>query len=59
MGRRRRRFESLPRALLAGCGLVLLYAWIEFPFGNTAVALTWWLCFFVCLRYARPTERRE
>ena len=49
---RRRRFGSpLPGYLFGGCGLVLLYAWIEFPFGNPAVVLVWWLCFFVAVRY--------
>ncbi|HEY0947732.1 MAG TPA: O-antigen ligase family protein [Opitutaceae bacterium] len=42
----------LGRYLLAGCGLVALYAWIEFPFDNPAVALTWWVLFFGALRYA-------
>jgi O-antigen ligase len=47
----------LPCFLLAGCALVFLYAAIEFPFGNVAVVLSWWLCFFGAIRYAqlRPT----
>ena len=51
--------------LFGGCGLLLIYAWIEFPFGNVAVVLTWWLCFFCAVRYAllpdqpgRPGETR-
>jgi hypothetical protein len=49
---RRRHFGGpVPAYLFGGCGLVLLYAWIEFPFGNPAVVLTWWLCFFVAVRY--------
>jgi hypothetical protein len=49
---RRRRFGSpVPGYLFGGCGLLLLYAWIEFPFGNPAVVLIWWLCFFVAVRY--------
>jgi len=39
--------------LLAGCALVLLYAAIEFPFGNAAVVLCWWFCFFGAIGYAR------
>jgi O-antigen ligase len=51
---RRCRFGSpLPGYLFGGCGLILLYAWIEFPFGNPAVVLTWWLCFFIGVRYAQ------
>jgi O-antigen ligase len=56
-GRGRRALEPLPRALLAGCGLVLLYAAVEFPFGNGAVVLTWWLAWFCALRYARLGPR--
>ncbi len=53
-GLRTRHFSSPVAAyLLVGCGLVLLYAWVEFPFGNAAVVLSWWLCFFSAVRYAR------
>ena len=54
LGLRRRQLlgSSIPLHLLWGCGLVLLYAWIEFPFGNVAVVLSWWLCFFCAARYA-------
>ena len=45
--------------LLAGCALLLLYAWIEFPFGNLAVVLTWWLCFFCAVQYARLQDRES
>ena len=45
----------LPAFLLAGCGLVALYAWVEFPFANPAVTATFWLCFFAALRYHRLT----
>jgi O-antigen ligase len=53
-GLRPRHFSS-PMAvyLLAGCGLILLYAWVEFPFGNAAVVFSWWLAFFCAVRYAR------
>jgi len=40
-----------------GCGLLLLYSLVEFPFDNPAVALSWWLCFFTALAYARLSER--
>lgn len=43
----------VPRYLLAGCGLVLVYAWVEFPFANPAVMLTFWANFYCALRYAR------
>lgn len=43
--------------LLAGCGFVLLYAWVEFPFGNVAVVLSWWLCFFSAIHYGRLGDR--
>lgn len=39
--------------LLIGCACILLYAWVEFPFGNPAVTLTWWVCLFSALRYPR------
>ena len=55
---RARHFSSpLAAYLLAGCGLILLFAWIEFPFGNIAVVLTWWLCFFAAVQYARLQDR--
>ena len=43
--------SQLARYLLTGCALILLYAWVEFPFGNPALTHAWWLCFFVALRY--------
>ncbi len=49
--------SAVPRYLLGGCTLLLLYAWIEFPFGNLAVNLSWWLCFFCAVHYARLYER--
>ncbi len=54
--RRRHLGSPLPLFLLAGCALLLLYAWIEFPFGNIAVILTWWLCFFCAVQYALLLE---
>lgn len=49
--------SPLPCYLLAGCTLLLLYAWVEFPFGNLAVNLSWWLCFFCAIHYARLQDR--
>ena len=50
---RSRRLSAIPFFLLAGCALVALYAWIEFPFGNVSVVLLWWFCFFVAIQYLR------
>jgi O-antigen ligase len=41
----------IPWYLLSGCLLLLLYAWLEFPFGNPSVVLLWWLAFFSSIRY--------
>lgn len=43
---------------LLGCAIILLYALVEFPFGNPAVILTFWLCWFAALRIAQ-LEARE
>ena len=42
--------------LLAGLGVVLSYAVIEFPFGNRANVLVWWCLFFAALAYARSRD---
>jgi O-antigen ligase len=57
--RHHRPWGPLPGYLFAGCALVLFYAWVEFPFGNPAVVLAWWLCFFAGIRYARLDARAE
>lgn len=49
----RRLRSSLPTYLLAGCALVLGYAWLEFPFANPSVMIAFWLSLFVASRYAR------
>lgn len=55
-----RRVESvLPRYLLAGCAIVLLYAWVEFPFANPAVVLTFCASFYCALRYAALDLRAQ
>lgn len=49
-----RKMESvLPRYLLAGCGLILLYAWLEFPFANPSVMIAFWGCLYAGVRYAQ------
>jgi len=55
----RRNDSALPRYLLAGCGLVLLYAWLEFPLANPTVMLTFWLLFFAAVRYATLDVRTQ
>jgi O-antigen ligase len=57
MSLRRRLVPPFPYFLLAGCVIVAVYAWVEFPFGNVAVVLAWWLCFFSAVQYTRLTGR--
>ncbi|MBW8782071.1 MAG: O-antigen ligase family protein [Verrucomicrobia bacterium] len=38
---------------LLGCMIVLFYAWIEFPFGNAAVMITFWILLFTAIRLAQ------
>lgn len=53
-GLRWTRLEShIPRYLLLGCGLLLLYAWVEFPFANPSVMTGFWICLYAAARYAR------
>ncbi len=48
-----RHVQSLvPRYLLTGNSIILLYAWLEFPFANPAVVLTFFAIFYTALRYA-------
>ncbi len=54
--RRRRPFSALPLYTLIGAGLVLLYAWVEFPFANGAVLISFWSLLFATLGYIRPTS---
>ncbi len=57
-----RRFNaltSLPRYLFGGCGLILLYALIEFPFGNPAVTLSFWTCYFCAIRWTLLEQRER
>lgn len=55
-----RRGSPMTILLLTGCGLVALYASLEFPFGNPAVVVAFWTCFFGALQYsaaARPSAK--
>jgi O-antigen ligase len=45
--------------LISGLALVLAYALVEFPFGNRANVLTWWVLFFAALAYARTREHAD
>jgi len=47
----------LPAYLLLGCGLILAYAGFEFPFGNPAVTVAFWVCFFSAIQYVRLSSR--
>jgi len=49
------RTNPISAYLFGGCALILLYAWLEFPFGNTAVRLSFWICLFAAIRYAHLT----
>ena len=51
--------HSLVAYPLAGCALIALYAWIEFPFGNGAVFIAFWLSFFSAIRYAQLSAQAE
>ena len=53
---RRRGLKPFAGWLLAGCGLTVLYAAVEFPFENPAVLALWWTLFFAALRHARLSE---
>jgi O-antigen ligase len=50
---------SLTGYLLAGCGLILLYAGVEFPFGNPAVVIAFWTCFFCAVHHGRLQDRKS
>lgn len=55
--RRRHLSNPLTAYLLAGCAVLLFYAWVEFPFGNLAVVFSWWLACFSAVQYARLHDR--
>jgi O-antigen ligase len=53
---RRGRPGAVTAYLLAGCGLLVLYALVEFPLANPAVMEAFWLSFFTALRYHRLSQ---
>ena len=55
----RRSGSVVMRYLLAGCGLLLLYAWLEFPFANPAVMLTFCTAFCCAIRYGQLDARAQ
>lgn len=46
-------WRTFPMYLIFGCTLVLLYAALEFPFGNRSVVIAFWCLWFSALRYAQ------
>jgi O-antigen ligase len=44
---------------LFGCALIALYAWVEFPFANGAVMISFWTVYFAALRYATLQHRAD
>ena len=58
---RRTAAGPIPFCLLTGCGFVAAYSAVEFPFGNPAVVLVWWMLFFIAIRYIQlePAEPRS
>lgn len=55
----RRAPSVVPRYLLAGCGLLLVYAFVEFPFANPVVVLTFCAVFYCAVRYAGLDARAQ
>ncbi len=49
--------SPLTRYALGGCGLVALYATIEFPFANGAVLVSFWILFFAVCQLGRLEAR--
>jgi hypothetical protein len=47
------RASPLTSYLLAGCGLLVFYAALEFPFDNGAVVIAFWVCLFCGVHYGR------
>ena len=48
---------TFTRYLFGGCGLVLAYAAVEFPFANPAVTIAFWTLFFAAVHYVRLNAR--
>jgi len=57
--RRKFRIGPISQFLFAGCGLIVVYALLEFPFGNRAVVIAFWLCFFCAVRYGELDAKSE
>ncbi len=55
----RRVGSPIPRYLLAGCGLVLVYAWVEFPLANPSVMVGFWTSLHLAARYAMLDQRTD
>ncbi len=51
--RRRSLTHSLVGYPLLGCAIVAVYAWVEFPFANSAVLIAFWTLLFSSVRYAQ------
>ncbi|AOS45730.1 O-Antigen ligase [Lacunisphaera limnophila] len=51
--------SPIPRYLLTGCGLLLVYAWVEFPFANPSVMTGFWISLYLGCRYAGLDQRGE
>jgi O-antigen ligase len=49
--------DPIANGALLGCGVVVLYAWVEFPLANPAVVLSFWVLFFAGLRHAVLSAR--
>lgn len=54
--RRDIRRSFITKYVLAGLGVIVVYAVVEFPFGNRANVLVWWVLFFAGLAYAKTRE---
>lgn len=54
--RRRLGATPVPRYLLTGAGLLLLYAWLEFPFANPAVMMMFCGLWFLAARHLQLDE---
>lgn len=56
LSRRDIRRSLITKYVLSGLGVVVIYALVEFPFGNRANVLVWWVLFFAALAYAKSRE---
>jgi O-antigen ligase len=56
--RKHRPLPPLAMYSFLGCTALVIYAVIEFPFGNNAVVASFWICFFAAIRLVQ-LEARE